>query len=57
MRMMEASDRLTMEEDSFVFELFFRCNLWLVDMLWQEDLAAMPRSSAAASSTTGVLPR
>ena len=56
MRKMEASDRLTMEEDSFVFELFFRCNQWLVDMLWQEDLAALPRSSAAAAAAAA-LPR
>ena len=57
MRKMEASDRLTMEEDSFVFELFFRCNQWLVDMLWQEDLAALPRSSAAAAAAAAALPR
>ena len=42
MRKMEAFDRLTMHEDSFDSELFFKCNKWIVDELYQEDLARMP---------------
>jgi hypothetical protein len=42
MRKMEAFDRLTMDEDSFDYELFFKCNEWIVNELYEEDLARMP---------------
>ena len=42
MRKMEASDRLTMEEDSFQFELFFKCNQWIVDTCWSASSTACP---------------
>ena len=42
MRKMEAFDRLTMDEDSFDYELFFKCNHWIVCELFEEDLARMP---------------
>ena len=45
MRKMEASDRLTMKEEAFQYELFFRCNPWLVERVWEKYYSAMPRST------------
>jgi hypothetical protein len=42
MRKMEAFDRLTMDEDSFDYELFFKCNQWIVDEIYAEDRARIP---------------
>jgi hypothetical protein len=50
MRKMEASDRLTMQEDSFQFEMFFKCNQWIVDIVLARLYARMPGSSAAAAA-------
>lgn len=52
MRKMEASDRLTMEEDSFQFELFFKCNQWIVDIVLERIFDRMPVSSAAATAAS-----
>jgi hAT family C-terminal dimerisation region len=54
MRAMEASNRLSMQEESFQYELFFRCNKWIVDIVWARILAGMPRSSAAALAASEV---
>ena len=45
MRKMEASDRLTMKEDAFQYDLFFRCNSWLVDRVWTKHYRAVPLSA------------
>ena len=42
MRNMEAFNRLTMDEDSFDYELFFKCNQWIVDEIYAEDRARIP---------------
>ena len=50
MRKMEASDRLTMEEDSFQFELFFKCNQW-IDVFRRMGVPVFDTSEGTGNAT------